>query len=67
MMASEKQNTDSPGEPSQTLTDVESNTGSLEKHFERTSQIIESWPSWKQGLIIDMSRSFATEKYDNDK
>jgi len=62
-MASEKQNTDGPGEPTQTQTDVESNTSSLEKHFERTSQIIESWPSWKQGLINDMSRSFATDKH----
>lgn len=66
-MASEKQNTDGPGKPTQTQTDVESNTGSLEKHFARTSQIIESWPSWKRGLINDMSRSFATVKHDSDK
>lgn len=39
-----------------------SRSGPSEEHFDRASRVIKSWPAWKQGLVRDMSRSFAKDK-----
>lgn len=66
-MSNELEDTKNTGNPSPSLVDSQSNLISLEQHFKLTSKIIDSWPSWKQGLVVDMSTSFATENKDIKK
>lgn len=66
-MASEKENKEERGDSNKTFTEMESDSKLLEKHYQWTSKIIESWPSWKRGLIGEMSRSFATIKHDGEE